>query len=65
MGKYYFISFMYGASEKRECNSLIDRHPLLWQRVCNEIYPGQYVLTNWKEVSEKDYVIFKEHMMDY
>lgn len=57
MKKYYFITFMYGASEKTLQNMTIERHPLEWQKSCNKFYPGQYVLTDWKEISELEYMM--------
>ena len=48
---------MYGASEKTLQNMTIERHPLEWQKSCNKFYPGQYVLTDWKEISELEYMM--------
>ena len=52
---YYFISFMYGASEKRLSNTVIKERPLQWQKDADKRYPGQYVLKTWKEITKKEY----------
>jgi hypothetical protein len=55
MKTYYFVSFMYGASEKVIQNDVIDEHPLTWQRYANKMHPNQYVLISWHEVGKQDY----------
>lgn len=57
--KYYFISFMYGASEKKLENAVIDHHPFEWQRYSNKSYRGQYILINWKEITMEEYQEYK------
>jgi len=57
---YYFISFMYGASEKTLENAVIDEHPLEWQKYSNKSYPGQYKLKDWEEISKEEYQKHKE-----
>lgn len=58
--KYYFIRFMYGASEKLSYNDAIDHHPFEWQKHGNKSYPGQYILKDWKEISKEEYEAFKD-----
>lgn len=60
--EYYFISFMYGASDKRPENSVTDEHPLAWQKRVNKRYPGQYKLTSWKEISAEEYEEYKDYI---
>jgi len=60
MKKYYFITFMYGASEKTLENKVIDEHPLEWEKYANKSYPGQYKLKDWKEISKEEYFKNKE-----
>lgn len=55
MKKYYFISFMYGASEKIVENRVIDESPFDWQKRVNKTYPGQYILMNWIETNKEVY----------
>jgi hypothetical protein len=57
---YYFISFMYGASEKVLQNDVIKESPLEWQKYANKMHSGQYVLKNWKEISREEYESFKK-----
>ncbi|MER2061454.1 MAG: hypothetical protein ABS894_00835 [Aerococcus urinaeequi] len=52
---YYFVSYMYGSSQKTHENGLIEEHPLHWQATCEKNYPGQYVLKGWKEITKKEY----------
>lgn len=58
--KYYFISFMYGASEKTLENTAIDEHPLEWQKYVNKSYPGQYKLMDWKEITREECEVYKD-----
>jgi hypothetical protein len=53
--KYYFIIFLFGASVKTTHHLLTELHPLDWQVKADNSYPGQYKLTNWKEISEEEY----------
>lgn len=55
MNEYYFVVFMYGASEKELKNGVINRHPLQWQKECNASYPGQYILKDWKQITREHY----------
>jgi len=57
--KYYFISFIYGASEKTLENNVINEHPLEWQKSANKSYPGQYILKDWKEITKEEYEMHK------
>jgi len=57
--KYYFITFMYGASEKTLENMVIDEHPLEWQKYANKSHRGQYILKDWKEITEEEYKKFE------
>lgn len=58
--KYYFITFMYGASQKTLENDVIIDHPSKWQKEANKSYPGQYVLKDWKEITKEEYDKFRE-----
>lgn len=53
--KYYFVSFMYGASEKQASNAVLHCHPIDWQIECEKVYPGQYVLMSWQEITKDEY----------
>ena len=55
MGKYYFVHFMYGASEKSHYNTVTKTHNLQLQIECDKSYPGQYVITNWVEIDVLTY----------
>lgn len=57
---FYFISFMYGASEKVMCNTVTNVHPLTWQVDANKSYPGQYVLVSWQQISEEEFILYSE-----
>lgn len=59
--KYYFVVFYYGASEKTLENDVFDEHPLKWFREANKRYPGQYVLKDWKEITEEEYELYKDN----
>jgi hypothetical protein len=50
---------MYGASEKTLNNTVIDEHPLEWQKYANKSHPGQYILKDWKEISKEEYQMYK------
>lgn len=56
--KYYFVSFVYGASEKKFYNGLLNIHPLEWQADANDSYPDQYVLMHWQEISREEFDTF-------
>lgn len=58
--KYYFISYMYGASEKKLENMVTDQHPLEWQKRVNDRYPGQYKLQSWQEITKEEYETYKD-----
>jgi hypothetical protein len=58
--KYYFVSFMYGASEKIPSNAVLHTHPIDWQMHCSKSYPGQYVLLHWQEITKEEYDKVKE-----
>lgn len=58
MKKYYFITFLYGASDKTFQNNVIDEHPLEWQKYTNKSYPTQYVLQSWREITKNEYEMF-------
>jgi hypothetical protein len=60
----YFISFMYGASEKTLTNDVIEENPLKWQRRVEKSHPGQYVLKDWKEISKEEYKEYKRGRID-
>lgn len=60
MTRYYFISFMYGESEKTLCNDVINENPSEWQKYANKSHPGQYVLTDWREITKAEYDAFRE-----
>lgn len=60
--KFYFITFMYGASEKTVSHTVISEHPFDWQKGANRSYPGQYVLLNWKVISEEEYLSYVNTM---
>lgn len=55
----YFITFMYGASEKTLENRVIAVHPLVWQKEVNKQYPGQYVLKDWKKITRTEYESYR------
>lgn len=56
---YFYITFLYGASEKQIHSSAISVHPLKWINDVENQYPGQYVLMTWKKVSEQEYNYLK------
>ena len=53
--KYYFVSFMYGASKKIPSNAVLHCHPIDWQIRCEKSHPGQYVLMHWQEITKEEY----------
>jgi hypothetical protein len=56
---YYFIIFMYGASEKTIQNDVTDEHPFEWEKSSNKLYPKQYKLIDWREISKEEYETYK------
>jgi hypothetical protein len=60
--KYYFISFMYGASEKELVNGITNEHPIEWQIECDRLYPGQYRLISWNEITKAEFEKYYEHL---
>jgi hypothetical protein len=53
--KYYFVTIFYGGSVRNIANGVIEEHPMDWQIRVNELYPSQYVLTDWKEITKEEY----------
>ena len=63
---YYFISYIAEIEDGNRFkwlpeNSVINEHPIQWVINCRKDFPdNNYVLLNWKELTETEYNSFKD-----
>ena len=66
--KYYFVVYTHKKQDSIQLTqtSVKNQHPLDWQMECMEQYGHlgeSYLVTNWKEISEDEYMRFKNYHM--
>lgn len=54
--KYYFISFSYEKDRSlHTAHTLINCHPLAWQRMANEEFTDESRIISWQEITKEEY----------